>query len=220
MDKKRYVVIGLGRFGFHLARELYERGGEVLAIDRHPATVQKIKDHCSQAVAADATDRETLDALDVASADVVIVGMGAPMDHSILAMLHLKELGAKEVVVKAVTDEHARILRALGATQVIFPERDMAEKLAAGLTTANLMDFLPLGPDHSIIELACPKSFVGKTIRELDLRNAYGVVVVAIKEIIPERLVPLPRPDFVLKDSDILVVMGSDNDLTRMGNVE
>lgn len=219
MESKRYVVIGLGRFGFHLAKELHERGGEVLAIDRGQAVVQKIKDHCSQAIVADATDRETLEALDIASADVVIVGLGLPMDHSILVMLHLKELGAKNVVVKAVTTEHAKILRALGATQIIFPERDMAEKLATGLTSANLMDYLPLGPEHSIVEVACPGSFVGKTIRELDLRNQYGVVVVAVKEVIPERVVPLPRPDYILKDSDILVVIGSDDDLTRLGNV-
>lgn len=218
--KKKYAVIGLGRFGFHLTRSLYEKGHEVLAIDMSKDVVQKLKDFCTKAVVANATDRETLEALNVQGVDVAIVGLGAPLDHSMLVTLHLKEMGVKEIIVKATSDEHGKILQKIGASEVVYPERDMARKLAASLHSPNLLDHLPLMPGFSIVELATPNEFVGKAIKELQLRNEYGVMVIAVKELVPERVTFMPTPDFVLKDSDILVVMGSDENLDKVSSVK
>ncbi len=217
--KKRCAVIGLGRFGFHLTKSLYENGNEVLAIDRDKDVVHKIDDFCTQAVVANATDRETLEALNIREVDFVVVGLGSPLDHSVLVTLHLKEMGIKEVIVKAISEEHGKILQMLGASEVIYPEKDMALKLAKSLTTPNLMDHLPLMPGYSIVELAVPNKFVGKAIKELQLRNKYGVQIIAIKELIPERLTSMPTPDFVMKDSDILVIMGSDDSLEKISDI-
>lgn len=217
--KKRYVVIGLGRFGFHLTKSLYEKGHEVLAIDMNKEVVHKLKDFCTQAVVADATDRETLDALNVQDMDAAVVGLGSPLDHSVLVTLHLREMGIKEIIVKAISEEHGKILQMLGASEVVYPEKDMALKLATALSTPNVMDHLPLMPGFSIVELAIPNSFVGKTIKDLQLRNRYGAQIIAIKELVPERLTSMPTPDFVLKDSDILVIMGSDESLGKISDI-
>ncbi len=217
--KKICAVIGLGRFGFHLTKSLYERGNEVLAIDRSKDVVQKVKDHCSKAVMADATDRETMEALNIFDVDFAVVGLGSPLDHSVLVTLHLREMGIKEIIVKAISEEHGKILQMLGASEVVYPEKDMAMKLAASLSSPNLLDHLPLMPGFSIVELACPNSFVGKTIKELQLRNNYGIQIIAIKELVPERISSMPTPDFTLKDSDILVIMGSDESLEKISAI-
>lgn len=217
--KKRYVVIGLGRFGFHLTKSLYEKGHEVLAIDMNKEVVHKVKDFCTQAVVANATDRETLEALNVQDVDVAIVGLGSPLDHSVLVTLHLREMGIKEIIVKAITEEHGKILQMLGASEVVYPEKDMALKLATSLSTPNVMDHLPLMPGFSIVELAIPNGFVGKSIKDLQLRNKYGVQIIAIKELVPERITSMPTPDFVMKDSDILVIMGSDESLGKISEL-
>lgn len=217
--KKSYVVIGLGRFGFHLTKSLYEKGNEVLAIDMNKEVVHKLKDFCTQAVVANATDRETLDALNVQDMDTAIVGLGSPLDHSVLVTLHLREMGIKEIIVKAISEEHGKILQMLGASEVVYPEKDMALKLATSLSTPNVMDHLPLMPGFSIVELAIPNGFVGKSIKDLQLRNKYGVQIIAIKELVPERITSMPTPDFVMKDSDILVIMGSDESLRKISEL-
>ncbi len=214
--KKRCAIIGLGRFGFHLTKSLYQRGNEVLAIDKSKEVVQKLKDFSTQAIVADATDFDNLEALNVRDVDFAVVGLGEPLDHSILVTLHLKELGIKQIIVKAITEEHGKILQLIGASEVVYPEKDMAIKLAASLHSPNMLDHLPLMPGYSIIELATPNSFIGKTIKELQLRNTYGVQVIAVRELVPERINFMPTPDFTLKDSDILVIMGSDDSLNEI----
>lgn len=213
---KRCSIIGLGMFGFSLARALHEEGHEVLAIDRNKEIIQKMKDYCTRAVLADATDRETLVALNVQDADFAVVGLGTRLDHSVLVTLHLKELGVKEVIVKAITEDHGKILRMLGATEVVYPEKDVALKLAVSLSSPNLLDHLPIMEGYSIVELAVPDSFVGKSLKDLQLRNTYGVQVIAIRELIPERMTMSPTADFVLKPSDILVIMGSNKALAKV----
>ncbi|GMT42002.1 MAG: potassium transporter Trk [bacterium] len=210
---KRFAVLGLGKFGFYLARKLFENGHEVIAVDVDKEVVQNVKDYSTQAIIADATNKETLISLGIEEVDTAVVSLGTRMDHSILVTLHLKEIGLKEVVVKAITEDHRKILEIIGATQVIFPERDMAEKLALNLSSRNILDYLELSPGFSIMELAPPSGFIGKTIKDLQLRNVYGVQVIAIKELIPERMNLVPAPDTVIKESDILIVMGSDEAL-------
>lgn len=216
MEKKKFAIIGLGKFGFYLARKLFENGHEVIAVDTNKEIVQEIKDYTTQAIIADATNKETLLSLGIDEVDTVIVSLGTRMDHSILVTLHLKELGLKDIVVKAITEDHRKILEIIGATTVIFPEKDMAEKLALNLSSHNLLEYLPLAPGFSIVELAPPNGFIGKTIKELQLRNVYGVQLIAVKELIPERVNLIPSPDAVIKESDILVLMGTDEALKKI----
>ena len=213
---KRCSIIGLGMFGFSLGRALHEKGHEVLAIDRNKDIVQKMKDHCTRAVLADATDKDTLMALNVQDADFAVVGLGTRLDHSVLVTLHLKELGVKEVIVKAITEDHGKILKMLGATEIVYPEKDVALKLAISLSSTNLLDHLPIMEGYSIVELAVPDSFVGKSLKDLQLRNTYGLQVIAIRELVPERMTMSPTSGFVLKPSDILVIMGSDEALEKV----
>ena len=213
---RRFAVIGLGRFGFYLVKTLFEKGHDVIAIDSKRDVVQEIKDYCSQAVVANATDKDALVSLGVPEVDVAIVAIGTPMEASILATLYLKEMGIDHIVVKAKSNDHAKILEKIGATDVVFAEREMAIKVVNSLTSRNVMEYLPLAPDYSIMEVAPPKEFIGKTLAEIDLRKKYHVQVIAIKEFIPEKMVMVPGADFVIKDSDMLVVMGSNKDLEAL----
>ena len=138
------------------------------------------------------------------------------MDQSILVTMYLKEIGIKNIVVKAITEDHRKILEIIGATQIIFPEKDIAFRVANSIISPNLLDYFPLYEGYSIIEFAPSKDFIGKSLSELRLRNKFHVQVIAIQEIIPEKTIMIPHPDFVIKDSDILIVMGKDEDLERM----
>lgn len=212
----QFAVVGIGNFGYYLGRHLYEKGHEVLALDINKAQVQKIKDVVSQAVIADATDREALEALGISHVDAAVVCIGTRMHASILATLHLKELGVKNVLAKATSEEHGRILRKIGANEIFFPEKDLAIGVASRLDNPNMLDYLPFIEGYSIVELAPPKDFVGKTLRELDLINRFGIQVLAIKEIIPTGLTLIPRADFQIKDSDSLIILGPDETLKEL----
>jgi trk system potassium uptake protein TrkA len=213
---RKFVVIGLGMFGFYIAKSLYEKGHEVIAIDKNKDIVQKIKEFSTQAIVADATDKDTLVALGVQDVDGAIIGLGTSLDASVLVTLYLKEMGVKNIVAKAITEDHGKILNTIGATEIIFPEKDIAIKVATSVSSTNLLDYLPLAEGYSIMEIAPPGSFMGKTIRDLQLRNVYGVQIIAVKELIPERLNFIPSPDFIIKDSDSLIVMGKNEDLEKI----
>ena len=217
---KQFAVIGLGNFGFYLATHLYGKGHEVLAVDRDQNHVQAIKDHVSQAVVADATDREALEALGIRDMDGAVVCIGTEMNNSILAVLNLKDMGVKRILAKAMNEAHGRILEKVGASEVLFPEKDMAISLAERLHNPNMLDYLPFTEDYSIMELAPPRDFVGKALRELDLINRYGVQVVAIKEVIPDRMNMIPTGQFVVKDSDILILLGPNKVLDKLREKE
>lgn len=208
-----FVVIGIGNFGYYTAQHLYEMGSEVMVIDSDKERVQSIKDQVSRAVVADATDREVLERLGIPDVDVAVVSVGDRMDTSILITLYLKEMGVNEVVVKAVTEDHGKILEKIGASSVIFPERDSGVRLANSLGSPNVIEHLPLSAGYSILEIAASAKLVGKNLKELRLRNRFGIQVVAIKELVPDRMHMPPDPDFVLKDSDILIVVGPDESL-------
>ncbi|HYE66772.1 MAG TPA: TrkA family potassium uptake protein, partial [Pyrinomonadaceae bacterium] len=170
MSMRRFAVIGLGHFGAHVARTLYEAGKSVIAIDLDGEAVQGLAEHSTQAVVADATERHTLESLGVGEVDAAIISLGSRMDVIILAALHLKEMGVPFIAVKALSEEHGRILRALGVHEVIHPEKEMAIRLANRLARTDVVDFLPLLPGYSIIEVKAPPEFVGRTLRDLALR--------------------------------------------------
>ena len=211
----QFAVVGIGNFGYYLGRHLYEKGHEVLALDISKLQVQKIKDLVSHAVIADATDREALEALGIGQVDAAVVCIGTKMQNSILATFHLKELGIKNVLAKATSEEHGRILKKIGANEIFFPEKDLAIGVASRLDNPNMLDYLPFIEGYSIVELAPPKDFVGKMLKELDLINRYSIQVLAIREVL-QGLVLIPKADFKVKDSDALIVLGPDETLKEL----
>ncbi len=212
----KFAVIGLGSFGSNVAKTLYEKGNEVLVIDKDKEKIEEVKDFVSHAVQMESANKENLQAFGLKEMDVVVVSLGPEMEASILTVLFLHELGAKRIVAKALTEDHAKVLEAVGATEVIYPEKDMAMKIALRLNSPNILDYFPLLSGVSIQEIAPPEKFIGKSLRELDLRNKYGVQVMAIKEVITEKVTYVPRADFVIKDSDILIVMGGEKQLAKI----
>ena len=213
---KRVVVVGLGIFGFNIAKDLFEKGLEVVAIDKNKDIIQKIKDYSTKAVLADGTDKEVMKSIGIHEDDVVIISFGEDLAASTLITLHLKEMKVKHIIVKAPNDDHKRVLEKVGATEVIIPEKEMANKVARSLISPNVLDFIPLSEEYTISELAPPPSFFGKTIGDLHLRTRFHVEVIAIKEMLPDRIRMIPRADFVIKDSDVLVVIGKGEDIQRI----
>ncbi len=212
----KFAVLGLGSFGSNVAKMLYENGNEVLAVDKDKEKIEEVKTFVSNAVHMDAADKENLLALGIQDMDVVIVSLAPEMEPSILTVLYLHEVGTGRIVAKALTEDHAKILDAVGATEVIFPEKDMAIKTALRLSNPNILEYLPLQLGVGIQEIAPPEKFIGKSLKELDLRNKYGIEIIAVKEIIPEKITYVPASDFVIKDSDILIIMGEDKQLSKL----
>ncbi|MDW3229654.1 MAG: TrkA family potassium uptake protein [Acidobacteriota bacterium] len=212
----RFAVIGLGSFGGCLAKTLYDKGHEVLVIDKDSDIIDEAKDFSNQAVLMDSADKESLQALGVQDMDVVVVSLGPQMEPSILTVLYLHELGVSRILAKALSADHGKILEAIGATEVIYPERDMAVRLAQRLSSRNILEYLPLAEDISIQEIVPPEAFIGKKLRELDLTNRYHVQVMAVRQLVPEKLIFVPGADFVIKDSDILVVMGEEKNIAEL----
>jgi len=212
----KFAVIGLGSFGLNVARTLYERGHEVVTIDVDKDKIEEAKSFSSHAVLTDASAKENLEALGITEMDVVVVSLGSAMEASILTVLHLHELGLKRIVAKASTEDHRKILDAVGATEVVYPEKDMAIRTALKLTSPHILECLPLISGVSIQEIAPPERFIGKSLRELDLRNKYGIQILAVRELIPERTLYVPPADFVIKDSDVLIAMGDEKMLEKI----
>lgn len=210
------AVVGLGNFGGNLVRGLYDRHHNLNVIDIDPRMVARVQDVADQAVAGDATDRAVLEEMGLGLMDAAVVCIGEPMGASILATLHLRDMGLKELVAKAMSPEHERILKRVGANRVIFPEREAAANLAISMSDPNLLEYLPLGKDFSVVELAPPKNMVGKTLVELDLRGRFGVNIIAIREQTPKETHLIIPPDYVVKESDVLVVLGRREDLEKL----
>ena len=213
---KRFAVIGLGRFGYNVARALFEEGNEVIAIDRSQERVQAMEAFSTSAIVQDATDSEQLKIIGLDEVDAVVVSTGSRISSSILICHHLKALDIKQIIVRAEDDDHGKILSQLGATQIIRPARDMAYRLARQLTRPNILDFLPLEQDYNLVQVDPPKALIGKSLRELGLRKKYGVYVIAVKELVPEKMNIVPSAEFVVKDSDILMLIGKIEDINKI----
>jgi len=218
--KRRFVIIGLGHFGFNVARVLFEEGQEVVAIDRNEELIQDIKDLVSLAYVADATDKATLEALNVDRADVAVVSLGQKVDASVLVTMYLHELGVPEIIVKALSDDHVTVLERVGATSVVHVEKEMAIRTAKSMIRTNILEHIPLTPGYSIVEVAPPRAFIGKMLKELKLISRYRIQVIAVKEFIPERMVMIPPMDTIIKDSDLMILMGRDEDIKRIKELE
>jgi trk system potassium uptake protein TrkA len=212
--KKQFAVIGMGRFGSSVATALYRLGYEVLAIDKHEERIEHVLNRVTHAVQADSTDEEALRAIGIRNFDVVVVAIGQDIQASILTSLILKEMGVKMLVVKAQTDLHGKVLTKIGVDKVIFPERDMGLRLAHNLISPNVVDYIELSEDHSIVEIHVTPPMIGKSLRELDIRAKYGCNVMAIKR--KDRMNISPRAEDQIRENDILIVVGSNENLRKL----
>ncbi|KKK39295.1 potassium uptake system protein [Mesobacillus campisalis] len=216
--KKQYAVIGMGRFGSSVAATLYNAGNEVLAIDRNEEQIEDYKNSVTYAVIGDSTDEATMKEVGIRNFDTVIVAIGDDIQSSILTVLLLKELGVNNVVAKALNKHHGQVLSKIGADKVIFPEKDMGERLAHQLMASpNVLNFIEFADDYSIEEIKVPKSMEGKTLKDLDLRADHNVIVVAIKE--KDKINIAPGPEETLKMDDVLFVVGENTDLEKFSNI-
>jgi len=197
---------------------LAEEGCQVLCIDSDPEKVASSKGFATNSVQADATDEESLRAIGIREIDVAIVSLGQNMEAAVMVTLLLKEMGVKEIIAKAVTPLHGRILQKIGADRLVFPERDMGRRVAESLVSPNILEHLELSKGCSVVELVTPDLFAGKSIRELGVRSRYGVTIVAIRkrDDIGERTIMNPGPDEVIDRGDILVMIGHDPDLKKL----
>lgn len=218
MQNKQFAVIGLGRFGESLIRELTSNGYEVLAIDVDNERVNESAEAATHAVQADAMDEQALRQLGIRNYDVVIVAIGHNIQANILTTITLKEIGVKQVVAKAQNKLHGKVLEKIGADLVIYPERDMAIKLARTLISQNIIEQIKLSSDYSIIELVSPKIYAGKSLRALKLREKQGITILAIKR--GNNIVVSPGPDQIISAGDILVALGKDDNLEKINHLE
>ncbi len=212
---KTFVVIGLGRFGGAVAEELCALGHEVLAVDQMEENVQQIADRVTHAVVGDARDSGVLRSLGVHNYDCAIVAAGGDVGTSTLIALNLKELGVKQVICKAQSHVHRRVLEKIGADRVIFPEHEMGVKLAQGLSSSNVLNFIELSDDFGIVEMAVPEPWLGKTIRALDVRAKYHVNIIAVRRRGGE-LAIAPGGDATLSQGDAVVTLGRNEDINRL----
>ena len=203
---KSYIVIGLGRFGSQAAKRLYEYGCEVLAIDREPDLVQPVSNLVTQAVVADARDKEVLRALGAKDFECAIVAIGDNLADSVLATMNLKELGVPYIVCKASDETHRQVLLKLGADRVLIPEQEHADRLAKNLSSPNVLEYIELSEEYGIIEIPAPKSWVGKTLKELNVRAKLGVNIIAVEK--GRNINVSPLADYCIAAEDIMVVLG------------
>lgn len=212
---KRFVMIGLGNFGSAVAAALYAQHHDVVVVDIDEAAVERIAPKVTRAVVADGRSAETLERVGARDADAAVVSTGDDITASILATMALHDLGVKDVYVKVVSEDHARVMQKVGASETIFPERDSALRLATRISSAAILNYFRLGPDFSIQEMAVPAPWIGRGLRELGLRERFRISVIAMHDVLTDTMIPVPDPDARLKESDTLLVAGRDEDLAR-----
>lgn len=217
MKARQFAVIGIGRFGASVASKLYEMGYDVLAIDTSEARIEAIGDKVTHAVVADSTSETALKSLGISNFDVVIVSIGQDIQASILTTLLLKEMGVKHVVAKALTEQHGKVLQKIGADRIVFPERDMGIRVANNLTVTNVLDFIELSPNYSIVEFIATAKMVGKTLQELDLRAKLGVNVLAIRTL-DNHINVSPAASDKIQAGDLLIMVGENDRLQKVGD--
>jgi trk system potassium uptake protein TrkA len=213
---KKFMVIGLGNFGAEVVKSLFKMGNEVIGVDKDSDKVQRIRDFSSRAVIADAEDKDFLLNVGAGEMDAVVVSMGDNVSQSIITTLLLREIGVRYIIAKANDQQHGKALKKIGAGRVIYPEQEVAIKLARQLNSPSVIDSLDLTEDYMMTELLAPLEFVGKSLEELNLRKLFDVFVVAIREAVPERFTVLPKGDFRIKDSDVLLLLGRASDIATL----
>jgi trk system potassium uptake protein TrkA len=220
MERRQFCVVGLGRFGSAMAVTLAQQGYDVIGIDGSEERVREVADAVTAAVQLDATDAKALRAAGIQDVDVAIVSIGENIEASVLAVMLLKELGIPEVIAKAVSPLHARILERLGVSRVVLPEHEMAVRLAHSLALSNVIAYVELSGDYSIVEIPAPRQFVGRTLKQLELRPRWGLTLIAIKR----RPGPgeahvtnvAPSADEVIQAGDVLALLGDNGRVAQL----
>ncbi len=219
MAKKRdFVVFGLGKFGRSVAQTLSKNGCDVLAIDTNEEIIQEISEKVTHAVQADVTDSEALHALGIRNFDVAIIAISSNMQSSIMATILAKEIGVPFVIAKAQNEIHKRVLEKVGADKVVFPEREIGVRIANNLISDNFVDYVELSEDYSIVEVAVLRDWIGKSLKELNLRAKFGINVMAIRNV-DDIITISPGPNQVLQEDDILIVIGSNIEIQKINSI-
>ncbi|MCA6079412.1 MAG: TrkA family potassium uptake protein [Endomicrobium sp.] len=227
MKKNQFAVIGLGTFGYSVAVELAKKGIQVLAVDNNNETVNRISQFVTQALIADATDEKAMEDAGVADCDSVIISIGGNIETSILAILIVKEFGVKNVIVKSSSRWHSKVAAKLGVDTVVYPEFEMAKKLVDNIVMPNILEQIELSKDYNLVEVVAPKEIWGKTIKNSNIRNNYGVNIIAIRKHVPiinddgqsdikEEINMMPGSDDEIGRNDILVVIGSEKSVAKL----
>lgn len=209
-------MLGMGTFGTALARKLAANGCQVIGVDSCRERLEAVKNEIHECVVGDCTDREVLENLPLRDVSAVFISLGETISLSLLATLHVKELGARQVIVKGVTKEHGKILEHLGVDRVVFPEEEVARQLADKMTWPNVLDFLPIDPEYSVAEVAMPGSLSGKTLAEANLRTTIGVHVMGIKDVLSGKFEMFPDGRRKLMDDQVLLVVGRAEELQAL----
>lgn len=215
LKNKQFVVFGLGRFGVSVATTLSEAGYEVMAVDKNEEIIQDISSIVTHAVQADATDADTLRSLGIRNFDIAVVAIGRDIQSSIMVTLLLKEMGVAYVVAKASSDLHEKVLEKIGADRIISPEQDMGVRIATNLMSGNIMDYIQLSEEYSVVEIMALPEWKNQTISELNMRVKYGLNIIAIER--DKKIIITPGADFVLRENDILVVVGANEKIQNLG---
>jgi len=221
MYRQTFAVVGLGRFGFAVASTLLQLGQDVIGVDNDAERVRQMGELTNSAMEIDATDQRALQQAGIGEADVAIVSIGENIEASLLVVMQVKDLGVPKIIAKAVTPLHGRILEKLGVTRVIFPEREMAERTARSLVIPNALDYIALSNEFSIIDVETPSSFVGRTLRDIELRPRYGLMLLAIKRLDGAARTTLVAPpaDEVIRSGDTLTLLGQHEHLAGVDNI-
>lgn len=214
---KQFIVVGLGRFGISVAETLSSLGHDVLAIDKDEDVIQDIADKVTHAVQMDATDEYALRTLGVRNFDVAVVTIGSNIQASIMITLLLKEAGVEYIICKGQSDLHKKVLLKIGADRVVLPEKDMGVRVAHNLVSSNLLDLIELSEDYQIIEMNAPAEWIGKTLRSLDVRAAYGITILAIRDSL-DGINISPTADVVIPRGAVIIAVGSNDDLLNLEN--
>ena len=214
MKAKQFVVLGLGRFGSSLATTLASAGYEVMAVDKCEEKVQDISPFVTQAVQAEVTDVDSLRSLGLRNFDVAVVAIGKDMQSSIMTTLLLKEMGLPYVVAKASTEIHQRVLEKIGADRIILPENDMGKRIATNLIAGNIIDYIQLSRDFSIMEISILPQWKGQSIKDLNIRAKYGINIIAVER--RGDIIVTPGPDYILEEFDLLVVVGNNQSIQEL----
>ncbi len=216
--KKVFGVIGLGRFGSNVARTLAENGAEVIAIDNDKNRLEKLEGLITKLYQGDVTNEQTLKESGILNADVVIVSIGENIEASILVVVQLMNLGVKNIIAKAWNELHGTILEKLGVQRVVYPEKEMAKRLAHSLLIGEFIEEIPFSEDYRIYEIKSFNGLYGKSLKELDMRRRFGISVLAVKRKGEEKPIINPAGDFKIGEGDILLILGREEDIVKFSN--
>jgi trk system potassium uptake protein TrkA len=214
--RRRFIVIGLGNFGSGVAESLHAKGHEVVALDVDEAAVDRIGPAVTRAAVGDGRSRAVIERVGGDDADAAIISTGDDLAASVLITMTLRDVGVREIYAKVISRDHARIMDQLGVTETIFPERESAVRLAERIVTTEILNYVQIGKGFSLQELAVPETWIGRTLRELELPRRHRVSVVAVHDILNDTIITVPDPDAALKESDTVIVSGADRDLQTL----